>query len=106
MPEISIIYTTISTYEAAETLAKLVVKSKLAACVNIIPNITSVFHWEGKGKIETTQECTLLFKTSLTHKDNLLKMIIDNHPYSLPAIFTSDVHTTESFFDYIQAETF
>jgi uncharacterized protein involved in tolerance to divalent cations/SAM-dependent methyltransferase len=103
MHDLSIIYTTISSHEAAEALAKLAVESKLAACVNIIPNITSIYQWENK--IEKSSECALIFKTAPGTKDDLLRCITDNHPYSIPAIIVTSTNTTADFFGYVQAQT-
>jgi len=103
MHEISIIYTTVSSHEEAERLAGIAVESKLAACVNIIPNITSIYQWEDK--IEKLSECALIFKTAPENKDDLLRYIKDNHPYSVPAILVTNTGTTADFFAYIQAQT-
>ena len=103
MHEISIIYTTVSSHEEAEQLAKIAVESKLAACVNIIPNITSIYQWENQ--LEKSSECALIFKTVFEIKDDLLCRITDNHPYSVPAILVTNIDTTADFFAYIQAQT-
>ena len=103
MHEISIIYTTVSSHEEAERLAGIAVESKMAACVNIIPNITSIYQWENK--IEKLSECALIFKTSSGTQDDLLRCITDNHPYSVPAILVANTNTTADFFAYIQAQT-
>lgn len=103
MHEISIIYTTVSSHEEAERLAGIAVESKLVACVNIIPNITSIYQWESK--IEKSSECALLFKTAPGARDSLLRCITDNHPYSVPAILATNTDTTADFFAYIQAQT-
>lgn len=103
MHKISIIYTTVSSHEEAERLAKLAVESKLAPCVNIIPNMTSIYQWENK--LEKSSEYALIFKTSPETKDDLLQCITDNHPYSVPAILVTNTDTTADFFAYIQAQT-
>lgn len=103
MHQISIIYTTISSHEEAERLAGIAVESTMAACVNIIPNITSIYQWENK--IEKSPEWALIFKTALETKDDLLRCIQDNHPYSVPSILVINTNTTADFFAYIQAQT-
>jgi uncharacterized protein involved in tolerance to divalent cations/SAM-dependent methyltransferase len=103
MNEISIIYTTVSSNEEAERLAGIAVESKMAACVNIIPDMTSIYQWENK--IEKSSECALIFKTAPETKDDLLRCIKDNHPYSVPAILVTNTGTTADFFAYIQAQT-
>lgn len=103
MHTLSIIYTTVSSHEEAERLARIAVESKLAACVNIIPNMTSIYQWESK--IEKSSECVLIFKTTTATQETLLQCITDNHPYSIPAIMVANTNTTANFFDYIQAQT-
>ena len=102
MHEISIIYTTVSSNEEAERLAGIAVESKMAACVNIIPDMTSIYQWGNK--IEKSSECALIFKTAPETKDDLLRCIKDNHPYSVPAILVTNTGTTADFFAYIQAQ--
>ena len=68
----------------AERIAKKIVKEKLAACVNIVPNISSTYRW--KGKIEGSKETLLLIKTSNKKLDKLIKRIKALHSYKVPEI--------------------
>ncbi len=79
-----IIYCTCPNQETAEKIARTLVSEKLAACVNIVPGITSVYQWQGK--IETDQECLLLIKSRQDIYPELEKTIIAIHPYELPEI--------------------
>ena len=103
MQKISTVYTTLPTSNEAELLASLAVESRLAACVNIIPTMTSMYIWEDK--IEKQSEIILIFKSSTQNVNDLVALIKDNHPYSVPAILVTDVQTTADFFDYIQAQS-
>jgi uncharacterized protein involved in tolerance to divalent cations/SAM-dependent methyltransferase len=98
------IYTTLSSIEEAEQLATMAVESKLAACVNIIPNMISIYRWENK--VERSSECVLLFKTAHGAGGDLLQFIKDHHPYSVPAILITHTNTTADFFSYVQSQTF
>ncbi|QLH41341.1 MAG: divalent-cation tolerance protein CutA [Coxiellaceae bacterium] len=73
----------------AERLANLVINNQLAACVNIIGNITSVYHWEGN--IATNDECLLLIKTSTQRYALLEKTLKAAHPYDVPEIIAIDI---------------
>ncbi|MBT9099439.1 divalent-cation tolerance protein CutA [Methylovulum psychrotolerans] len=68
----------------AKKLAHLLVSKKLAACVNIIPGITSVYSWEEQ--IESVTEQLLLIKTSTGHYAAIETLLFKYHPYELPEI--------------------
>lgn len=73
----------------AEKLATLAVEAKLAACVNIIPGITSVYAWEGN--IEKHQEALLIIKSHENQYNQLEELIKINHPYEVPEIIASPI---------------
>jgi len=68
----------------AENIARLLVKDKLAACVNILPGITSVYTW--REQIESAQEHLLLIKANKSIYQAIETAIIKQHPYELPEI--------------------
>ena len=68
----------------AENIARLLVKDKLAACVNILPGITSVYTWQKQ--IETAQEHLLLIKANKTAYQAIAAAIKKQHPYDIPEI--------------------
>ena len=79
-----VVLTTVSNDEEAETLARKIVEAKLAACVQILPPMKSVYFWENAIRIDAEQ--LLLIKT-LTGKFNELKSFIQsNHSYDTPEI--------------------
>ncbi len=102
MEKISIVYTTIATLQEAETLAEQAVIGKYAACVNIIPGAISVYAWEGK--LEKNQECLLLLKTTMTKAEELKQWILEQHPYSIPAILSSTIETSPDFYTYVNSK--
>ena len=63
-------------------IAKVLVESKLAACVNIIHNILSIYRW--KGEIEESKEQLLLIKTTEKNKEYIIKKINEFHSYETP----------------------
>lgn len=79
-----IIYCTCPDFETANKIAQHLVTAKLAACVNILPSVTSVYEWQGK--IETAQEQLLLIKTCDYHYLTIEAEIKRLHPYELPEI--------------------
>ncbi len=68
----------------AEDLAKRLVSSRLAACVNILPGLTSVYEW--KGEVERDSELLLLAKTTEARYPALENALRQAHPYELPEI--------------------
>ncbi|XP_063360726.1 protein CutA homolog [Cydia amplana] len=77
----SVAYVTVPNNEVAKTLAHGLVKQKLAACVNIIPQVTSVYMW--KGEINEDSELLLMIKTRTSQVDQLTTYVRSNHPYEV-----------------------
>jgi len=74
--------------DESEELAEALVDESLAACVNILPPITSVYEWEGEAKSES--EHTLIIKTMRTHWPYLRDRIAELHSYDCPEIIALD----------------
>jgi periplasmic divalent cation tolerance protein len=65
-------------------IAETLVDRRLAACVNLLPRITSVYAWEGRR--ETAEEIQLLIKTRVESYAALERTLLELHPYELPEI--------------------
>ena len=76
---------------SAESMAATLVEQGLAACINIVPNIRSVYVW--KGERVTGDECLLLIKTLASCYKELEKIIQSLHPYELPEIIAVPIET-------------
>jgi periplasmic divalent cation tolerance protein len=79
-----IVFTTTATSQEAEALARGIVEERLAGCVQILPQITSVYEW--KGSVNTEPEFLLLIKTLPERWDELRAYISEHHSYSVPEI--------------------
>ena len=79
-----IILTTISNQAAGEVLAEKIAIAGLAACVQILPRMTSVYIWEGK--LQKEHEHLLLIKTLPVKYAELAALITANHSYDVPEI--------------------
>lgn len=77
----SVAYVTTPNEEVAKSLAHGLVSEKLAACINIIPKITSVYEWEGK--VNEDSEVLMMIKTRSSRVDDLTKYVVAHHPYSV-----------------------
>jgi periplasmic divalent cation tolerance protein len=79
-----IVLCTVPDEAIAQRIASALVEEQLAACVNIVPGITSVYRW--KGTVETAPELLLIIKTSVAVYPQLQDRIRATHPYELPEI--------------------
>lgn len=77
-----LVLTTVGAPEDASRIARLLVEERLAACVNVIPGVQSVYWWEGRVNIDG--ELLLLIKTTATMVEALQVRFADIHPYDLP----------------------
>lgn len=84
MTNARIVLTTVGVHETADKLAEQLVERRLAACVNIIGPIHSVYRW--KGKVEREQEYLLLIKSNVQRAEQLSSVLKELHPYELPEL--------------------
>ena len=80
--DVRLILTTASSRDEAEQIARSLVDERLAACVNVIPGLTSIYRW--KGETETADELLLLIKTSAANLDRLEAALRRLHSYEVP----------------------
>jgi len=83
-PNLLLVFCTCPDAPAADRIADSLVREGLAACVNQIPGLTSVYRWEGR--IERDAETLLLIKTTDARFDALSARVRELHPYDLPEI--------------------
>lgn len=84
-----LVLTTWPDQHQAEQIAEKLVTDKLAACVNILPTMTSIYCWQGK--LEKGQEHQLIIKTQPAKFAALEKLITTMHPYELPEILAIQI---------------
>jgi periplasmic divalent cation tolerance protein len=84
MSQAYLVFCTCPTLESAQQLATALVAEKLAACVNILPGLTSVYYWQQEVKIEAEQ--LLLCKTTDSAYPLLQQYLTKHHPYEVPEI--------------------
>ena len=89
-----IVMTTVQSLNDAGTLAEAIVESKLAACVQILPPMTSVYVWEGK--VNRESEHLLLIKTLEEKYDELAALITETHSYDVPEIVAINAEKVSS----------
>ncbi|KAM4640898.1 protein CutA isoform 2-T8 [Discoglossus pictus] len=86
---VSAAYVTCPNETVAKDIARGLVKRKLAACVNIIPQITSIYEW--KGKIEEDSEILLMIKTRSTKVPAVTDYVRSVHPYEVCEVISLPV---------------
>ena len=83
-PETIVVLITVPSQEAGSRIARALVEERLAACVNLVPGLTSTFWWEGG--VQTEAEALLLVKTQRAHFETLAARVRSLHPYTVPEI--------------------
>ena len=84
-----VVFSNVDSQEKAESIALKLVENRLAACVNIIPNIKSIYRWEGG--IQNESESTMIIKTVDEKYDDLEKAIKELSGYEVPEIIAVDI---------------
>ena len=78
------VYALFANADEAERIGRTVVEERLAACINILSSVRSIYRW--KGEIETADEVAAIFKTSDATVDALIARIAGLHSYDVPCI--------------------
>jgi periplasmic divalent cation tolerance protein len=104
MTDARIILTTAGSQEEAGKIAYALVERRLAACVNIVPRIESVYRWQGK--VETAQEWLLLIKTQAGLFERVRDAIKELHSYELPECVMLEVSAgSQEYLQWITEST-
>jgi periplasmic divalent cation tolerance protein len=104
MTDYIVVFVTAGSEKEGEKIAQALLKEKLAACVNIVPGLKSVFRW--KGKISTEEEVLLMIKTKDGLFEKLKKRIIELHSYEVPEIIALPILAGfEKYIGWLEKET-
>jgi periplasmic divalent cation tolerance protein len=80
------VYAVFADADEAERIGRLMVEERLAACVNILGPIRSIYRWQDA--IESAEEVAAIFKTSASQADALMARITALHSYDVPCVVT------------------
>jgi len=98
MTDKRIVLSTAGSADEARKIAGHLVENQLAACVNVVPNIQSIYRWQGK--VESSQEWLLLIKTTAEKVDDVRDVIRELHSYDLPECIAIAIEDGSA--DYLQ----
>jgi periplasmic divalent cation tolerance protein len=84
----------------SQDLARVLVEKRVCACVNMISNVSSIYHW--KNKVVADTETILFMKTESQLEDALKKAIEEHHPYEVPEFVVLNIKSgSQNYLDWI-----
>ena len=99
-----LVQTNCPTEEIANRIALKMVEARLAACVNILPRVQSIYRWEGA--VESATEIPLFIKLTAANYPALEKLIAGLHPYETPEIIALPItQGLPAYLNWVAAET-
>jgi periplasmic divalent cation tolerance protein len=103
-PDIRLVLTTAGSPDEAERIARSLVDESLAACVNVIPGLTSIYRWHGA--VQTAAEILLVIKTTAAHIGQVQNTIRRLHSYEVPEFLVLTLESvTQPYLDWLVDET-
>jgi periplasmic divalent cation tolerance protein len=93
-----VVFITTGTTDEARSISSILVSHRKAACVNIVPQVNSMFCWQGK--IESSDEVLLIVKTKATLLEELIELVKQNHSYDVPEVIALPI--IDGNRDYLQ----
>ena len=104
MAEALEVHVTLPNADAARALGRTLVAERLAACVNVVPGVVSIYGWEGT--IHEDGEVLCLIKTSPECFDKLRARILELHPYEVPEVLAFAVDDgSGDYLDWLRRNT-
>jgi periplasmic divalent cation tolerance protein len=104
MERIVFVYTTYPSAVEAEQAGRALVERELAACVNILPGMISLYQWQGA--IERGQEVVMIIKTRASLAQQVSLAVKEMHSYSTPAILVIPIESVDQgYLDWLLAGT-
>ncbi|HEY8515242.1 MAG TPA: divalent-cation tolerance protein CutA [Candidatus Binatia bacterium] len=83
-----VVLTTVGNEEDAVRVARTLVERRVAACVNVLPGVRSIYRWQGA--VQDDGELLLIVKTTRARRDALVEALREVHPYEVPEVVALD----------------
>jgi periplasmic divalent cation tolerance protein len=104
MTDIVLVLTTVPDGDLGETLARILVEERLAACVNVLPPMTSIYRW--RGGVEREAERQMLIKTTRERVETIHARLKELHSYELPEFIVLPVADgSPGYLAWVRTET-
>lgn len=104
MTDILLVFSTFPDADIARHTGTLMIESQLAACVNLCPQIQSIYRWQGR--IETSDEVLVIFKTTQAAYPAFEQKLLELHPYEVPEILALPIEkASPAYAQWVIAET-
>src|SRR2546426_871155 len=101
-PRVALVLVTAPDLKTARKLAQAALQARLVACANLLPKLESRYWWQGK--IETSAEVLILFKTTAARLAGLEKLIVASHPYDTPEFLVLPVSRgNKRYLDWLES---
>lgn len=101
MTDKRIVLSTAGSEDEARKIAQYLVEQQLAACVNLVPHVESIYRWQGK--MESSREWLLLIKTTREKFSEVQDAIRESHSYDLPECFSLAIDDgSSSYLEWIE----
>lgn len=99
-----LVLTTCPDLPSAHHIADLLIAENLAACVNIIPSMVSIYKWQGE--VEQSQESQLFIKTVERNVGKIESILAEHHPYDVPELIVVNIETgSEAYLAWLTENT-
>ncbi len=99
-----LVYMTVPDHETASRIGRAVLEQRLAACVNVLPQVQSMYWWQGE--IQRESEVVVLAKTAASLFEPLKTCVLGLHPYEVPCIVAMALsHGHEPFLRWVDDQT-
>lgn len=98
-----LVFTTLPSRDAAQAIARTLVEERLAACVQLVDGLLSIYRWQGR--IDESAECQLVAKTIPAAAPALVERLRTLHPYEVPEILSLDAAASAAYGAWLLAET-
>lgn len=104
MAEALEVHVTMPDADTARSIGRTLVGERLAACVNVVPGVVSIYSW--KGALQEDQEVLCLIKTSPHRFEQLRARVVELHPYDLPEVMAFAVDDgSRDYLDWVRSST-